>query len=64
MIPKLSPDSSLDPVYLSYFKAVKDGGFTGEIEYSYSSRLAMATDNSTYQLMPTGILLPVNVHDI
>lgn len=65
MIPQLSKEISLDPLYLSYFKTLAaEGAFAGEIEYSYAARLSAATDNSVYQLLPAGILFPKTPADI
>ena len=65
MIPQLSKEYSLDPLYLSYFKAVAaDASFTGDVEYSYAARLSEATDNSVYQLLPAGIIFPKTPEDI
>ena len=65
MIPQLSKEYSLDPLYLSYFKAVAaDASFTGDVEYSYAARLSEATDNSVYQLLPAGIIFPKTPGDI
>ena len=35
-----------------------------DIEYRYSNRLAVATDNSVYQSLPQGVLLPRNKNDV
>lgn len=64
MIPKINPDSSVDPVYLNYFSRLKSENFQGDIEYSYSSRLAVATDNSVYQRLPKGVIFPKNRDDV
>ena len=64
MIPKINPESSIDPVYLNYFNRLKDANFLGDIEYSYSSRLAVATDNSVYQRLPQGVIFPKNRDDV
>ncbi len=65
MIPLLSQDVSLSPIYLNFFKFLKaDKNFTGDVEYSYSSRLSEATDNSVYQQLPQGIIFPKNAADV
>lgn len=64
MIPQLQPQNLTDSHYLDFFKMLKTEHFSGDIEYSYSSRLALATDNSVYQMLPQGVLYPKNINDI
>lgn len=64
MIPKLAPESALDASVVAYCKALTTAGFTGDIETSYGSRLAVATDNSIYQALPQAVLLPKSTDDI
>lgn len=64
MIPKLSPDVALDATVLAFCQQLAKRGFRGEIETSYASRLAVATDNSVYQALPQAVLLPVDIADI
>ena len=40
------------------------GGFSGDIEQQYASRLAVATDNSIYQQLPEAVVFPRSVHDL
>ena len=39
-------------------------GFTGDIESSYASRLAVATDNSVYQWIPQAVVFPRSTADV
>ena len=64
MIPKINPAYSVESVYLKYFERLKNESFQGDIEYSYSSRMAVATDNSVYQKIPAGVILPKNAQDV
>lgn len=64
MIPKLSPDVALAPNVLAFCRQLASRGFRGEIETSYASRLAVATDNSVYQALPQAVLLPMDMSDI
>lgn len=64
MIPKLSQQVTVDELVLRYFNELKDAGFKGDLETSYSSRLAVATDNSVYQWLPQGVLFPKNLQDV
>ncbi len=64
MIPKLDPELALDASIVAYSKALVAAGFTGDIETSYASRLAVATDNSVYQALPQAVLLPKTTEDV
>ncbi len=64
MIPKLTATETLNPQVQAYVKALTAAGFTGDIEVSYASRLAVATDNSVYQQLPAAVLLPKSAADI
>ncbi|WP_445424756.1 D-2-hydroxyglutarate dehydrogenase YdiJ [Alishewanella sp. HL-SH06] len=64
MIPKLNPELALDASIVAFTKALLHAGFTGDIETSYASRLAVATDNSIYQALPQAVLLPRSTDDL
>jgi FAD/FMN-containing dehydrogenase/Fe-S oxidoreductase len=64
MIPKLDPELALDASIVAYSKALVAAGFSGDIETSYASRLAVATDNSVYQALPQAVLLPKTTDDV
>jgi FAD/FMN-containing dehydrogenase/Fe-S oxidoreductase len=64
MIPRLDTQASIDSTTLDYLSQLELQGFSGDIEKSYSSRLAVATDNSVYQKLPSAVLLPKTTHDI
>lgn len=64
MIPKLAPESGLDASVVAFCNALNTAGFSGDIETSYGSRLAVATDNSIYQALPQAVLLPKHTNDI
>jgi FAD/FMN-containing dehydrogenase/Fe-S oxidoreductase len=64
MIPKLLSQDSADQHYVDYFNTLKNSDFSGDIEFSYSSRLAVATDNSVYQQLPQGIIFPRTIRDV
>lgn len=63
-LPKLSPDSLLSESTIRYLDALKNSHYHGDIEYSYSSRLAVATDNSIYQKLPQAVLHPKSLGDL
>ncbi len=64
MIAKLNPELALDASVVAFTKALQHAGFTGDIETSYGSRLAVATDNSVYQALPQAVLLPRITDDL
>lgn len=64
MLPNLDPRSSLENHYQAYLDRLASAGFKGEIEYSYSSRLAVATDNSIYQKLPQAVVFPTDINDL
>ncbi|GAA5187636.1 D-2-hydroxyglutarate dehydrogenase YdiJ [Ferrimonas gelatinilytica] len=64
MLPALDPRATLDPLYQGYLTALKGAGFQGEIETRYGHRLAYATDNSIYQLLPQAVLCPRSIEEL
>ena len=64
MLPVLPYQSTIDPMVVDYLDKLKENNFSGDIETTYSSRLAVATDNSVYQQLPQAILLPKNTNDV
>ncbi|MCE2573217.1 D-2-hydroxyglutarate dehydrogenase YdiJ [Motilimonas eburnea] len=64
MIPILSHQENIDSTALSFLDALAQAGFAGDIEKSYASRLAVATDNSVYQSLPQAVVLPKHQQDI
>jgi len=63
-LPRVAPQQSLSEHYQQYLDQLAESGFSGDIEYSYASRLAVATDNSVYQKLPQAVLFPRNVTDL
>lgn len=64
MIPRLDYQDSLSPTTLQFLELLGRSAFRGDIEKSYASRLAMATDNSVYQVVPQAVLYPRSADDI
>ncbi|WP_299020262.1 FAD-binding and (Fe-S)-binding domain-containing protein [uncultured Photobacterium sp.] len=64
MLPALTHQNSIDDVVLSFLNDLENAGFAGDIEQSYASRLAVATDNSVYQQVPQAVVLPRSVDDL
>lgn len=52
MLPLLSHQQTLEPVYLAYLDALEQSAYAGDIDKRYSARLVQATDNSVYQFCP------------
>ena len=63
MLPRLQLNADVDPVVVRFLDELKTAGFTGDIESQYSSRLAVATDNSVYQQLPQAVILPKTTYD-
>ncbi|RQM70896.1 D-2-hydroxyglutarate dehydrogenase YdiJ [Aeromonas enteropelogenes] len=64
MIPRLDYQDSLSSTTLQFLDSLGRSAFRGDIEKSYASRLAMATDNSVYQVVPQAVLYPRSADDI
>ncbi|QIA63035.1 FAD-binding protein [Vibrio astriarenae] len=64
MLPRLHSKTDVDPVVSSYLSTLKAKGFSGDIETQYSSRLAVATDNSVYQQLPEAVVHPKTTQDV
>ncbi|WP_088328804.1 FAD-binding and (Fe-S)-binding domain-containing protein [Lacimicrobium sp. SS2-24] len=64
MLPRVDALSSVEQSYLDYLHALPEAGFSGDIETSYASRLAVATDNSVYQKLPQAVVFPKNIEDL
>ncbi len=64
MLPTLTHGKEIEPSIAQYLAHLSDAGFSGDIETSYASRLAVATDNSVYQALPKAVLFPKKTSDI
>ena len=64
MIPKLLAQPDLPLLYEKYLDTLQKGKFLGDIQTDYGSRLATATDNSIYQVVPKVVLFPHSEDDI
>ncbi|MEZ8144536.1 FAD-binding and (Fe-S)-binding domain-containing protein [Enterovibrio sp. FF113] len=64
MLPALTHQHILEPVVGRYLDALKKNGFQGDVETFYASRLAVATDNSVYQLLPQAVVFPTSIQDL
>lgn len=63
-LPKLSAQQSIQRDYQAYLAVLSESTFSGDIEYSYASRLAVATDNSVYQKLPQAVVFPKGIADL
>lgn len=64
MIPKLTHQENIRKDYFEFLQALDASNYKGEIEKSYASRLAVATDNSVYQCLPQAVIFPKSTQDI
>lgn len=64
MLPALDPQSVIEKAYREFLTELGQSAFSGEIEFSYASRLAVATDNSIYQQLPQAVVFPKNIDDL
>jgi len=64
MLPRIDHQTHLSPLYESFVASLRSNSFTGDINASYSARLAVATDNSVYQQLPMLVIHPRTKQDI
>ncbi|MFR9718693.1 FAD-binding and (Fe-S)-binding domain-containing protein [Aeromonas diversa] len=64
MIPRLDYQGSVSPLVIAFLDALTARGFQGDVDKTYGGRLAMATDNSVYQVTPQAVLFPRDADDI
>ena len=64
MLPRIDHKTHLPSLYENFVVSLKDNNFTGDINASYSARLAVATDNSVYQQLPVLVIHPRTKQDI
>ncbi|USD64125.1 FAD-binding and (Fe-S)-binding domain-containing protein [Vibrio sp. SCSIO 43136] len=64
MLPRISHQPEVDALVRSFLEELDAQGFKGDIELSYASRLAVATDNSVYQQLPQAVVLPKDTADV
>ncbi len=64
MLPRLNSQSDIHPTVRVFLQQLEQAGFSGDIETQYSSRLAVATDNSVYQKLPQAVVHPKSTLDV
>lgn len=63
-LPRIDPQNSPAKPYQAFLHALERSTFTGDVEYTYASRMAVATDNSVYQKIPQAVVLPRSTEDL
>ncbi|GAA0820208.1 FAD-binding and (Fe-S)-binding domain-containing protein [Colwellia asteriadis] len=64
MLPYISHQEHLPPLYQNFVNDLNKNNFSGDVNASYSARLAVATDNSIYQQLPQLVIHPRSKQDI
>jgi FAD/FMN-containing dehydrogenase/Fe-S oxidoreductase len=64
MIPLLRSSHGQPQSPPGFFERLVEAGFAGDMEATAASRTVSATDNSIYQIVPSGILFPKGVDDL
>jgi len=60
----LSPIENISSETRDFIGTLSATEFSGDIEYTYASRMAVATDNSIYQQIPQAVVLPKTLADL
>ncbi len=64
MLPALDPQALIESHYQDFLSDLDNTTFSGDVEYSYASRLAVCTDNSIYQKLPQAVVFPKTIEDL
>lgn len=64
MIPRIDQTSPVQALYLNFINALRERGFSGDLNPDYANRTVLATDNSIYQVLPQGVLYPRDNADL
>jgi len=64
MIPRIDQTSPVQTLYLHFINALREQGFSGDLNPDYANRTVLATDNSIYQVLPQGVLYPRDTADL
>jgi FAD/FMN-containing dehydrogenase/Fe-S oxidoreductase len=64
MLPALDPQALIESHYQNFLSDLSKSSFSGDVEYSYASRLAVSTDNSIYQQLPQAVVFPKSIEDL
>jgi FAD/FMN-containing dehydrogenase/Fe-S oxidoreductase len=64
MLPVLDPQSVLESDYKDFLSVLEKSAFSGDVEYSYASRIAVSPVNSSYQQLPQAVVFPKSIEDL
>ncbi len=64
MIPRIDQTSPVQALYLGFINALREAGFSGDLNPDYANRTVLSTDNSIYQVLPQGVLYPRDIEDL
>ncbi len=64
MIPRIDQTSPVQALYLGFINALREAGFSGDLNPDYANRTVLSTDNSIYQVLPQGVLYPRDTEDL
>lgn len=64
MIPRLHESPGLEPSVAAWLQRLSGEGFRGDIETTLAARVAVATDNSVYEVLPQAVVLPRSASDV
>lgn len=64
VLPAIAPQDNLSSPVMGFIQALQSSKFTGDVDVSYSSRMAVATDNSIYQKLPQAVVFPKSIEDL
>ncbi|SDE83673.1 D-2-hydroxyglutarate dehydrogenase YdiJ [Limimaricola pyoseonensis] len=64
MIPRLSTDAAVLPLYAEFCAELRARGFSGELSQTAADRTVLATDNSIYEIRPQAIAFPRGTDDL
>ena len=64
MIPRLDIAPGIDAKIAQWLQRLKATRFGGDIETTLAARIAVATDNSIYEVMPQAVLFPRSCADV
>lgn len=64
MIPHLTNTPGLDPVVLRWLTELRKAPFVGDIDTRLATRIAVATDNSIYEILPQAVVFPKTPTDV
>ena len=64
MIPRLSATSDLDSAVVRWLEQLKHSHFSGDIDTRFAARLAVASDNSVFEMHPQAVVFPKTSNDV